>query len=272
MNVLSLGLGTQSTMLYILSVKGYLPPLDFAVFSDTGGEKPQTYEYLQTLRKFGKANGGPPIYVAGEKNLYRDLFVNKNNTSQRMASIPMFTESENGGGMLRRQCKNEYKIMPIDRLIRSITKYPVNLWMGMSLDEAERMGWPQKKWKTHIYPFCGYWAGRDEWGKLSDEAKYVAERYKVKQLYEYFGMPLPDNSLCFFCPYMSDAQWAKMQKNQPELFEKACELDETLRDSSQRGIKQKAYIHKSKKPLRDVKFDKHDDYQLFNCTSGNCGT
>ena len=204
--------------------------------------------------------------------MYRDLLANENSTSQRFASIPMFTESENGGGMLKRQCTNEYKIAPIDRMIRSITKEPVKLWMGMTLDEIERMSRPKRLWKTHVYPFIGYWSGRDNWGSLNDRERYVAERYKVKKLYEQFGMPVPENSLCFFCPFMADAQRAKMKKNQPILFEKACQLDEKLRDSTKCGIKEPAYIHKSKKPLRDVQFDEEDDYQLFNCTSGNCDT
>jgi hypothetical protein len=38
-NVLSLGMGVQSTAIYLMSSLGELPRLDFAVFADTGREK-----------------------------------------------------------------------------------------------------------------------------------------------------------------------------------------------------------------------------------------
>lgn len=49
MNVLSLGMGVQSTALYLMSALGQLPRIDFAVFSDTGREMTETIRYLEIV-------------------------------------------------------------------------------------------------------------------------------------------------------------------------------------------------------------------------------
>lgn len=49
LRVLSLGGGTQSCALALMSAQGDLPKLDHIVFADTQGELPETYEYIDYL-------------------------------------------------------------------------------------------------------------------------------------------------------------------------------------------------------------------------------
>ena len=46
-NILNLGAGVQSTALLLMSIKGELPKLDYAIFSDTGWEPKKVYDNLE---------------------------------------------------------------------------------------------------------------------------------------------------------------------------------------------------------------------------------
>ena len=58
--VVAYGLGVDSTaMLVELSIRGLRP--DLILFADTGGEKPETYQYLDVIRPFLSKIGFPPV-------------------------------------------------------------------------------------------------------------------------------------------------------------------------------------------------------------------
>jgi 3'-phosphoadenosine 5'-phosphosulfate sulfotransferase (PAPS reductase)/FAD synthetase len=49
LRVLSLGAGVQSTTLLLLAAQRHLPPLDAAIFADTGWEPHAVYEHLDRI-------------------------------------------------------------------------------------------------------------------------------------------------------------------------------------------------------------------------------
>lgn len=277
-SVLSLGMGVQSTALYLMSAMGELPRIDYAVFSDTGREMTGTMKYLEWLLKWRDQNNGPEIIVKREKNLFTDLLSVKNSTEGRLASIPAFTASDNGPeGILRRQCTNEYKIQIVDKAIRDVyglKKHQRNIkttiWKGISADEADRMSIPESAWKTFIYPFVGYGIpGVGKWFKLNKDLQRTMNRNDIKSWYKKNGLPVPPKSSCVFCPYHSDFTWQDMKINQPEDFEDAVRVDKAIRNSSKRGIKQPVYLHRSLKPLDEVSFDPDSRIEFGEC-SGTC--
>ena len=85
-DILSLGLGVQSTALYYKSAMGEIPRIDYAVFADTGREKSGTMRYLEFLLKWKDQNNGPEIIVKQDKNLFNDL-INQRNSYGSYASI-----------------------------------------------------------------------------------------------------------------------------------------------------------------------------------------
>jgi hypothetical protein len=58
LRVLSLGAGVQSTTLLLMSVYGELPPLDYAIFADTGWEPARVYEHLDRVTAVAEEGGG----------------------------------------------------------------------------------------------------------------------------------------------------------------------------------------------------------------------
>lgn len=279
-DVLSLGLGVQSTGIYLMSTLGQLPRIDFAVFADTGREKSGTMRYLEWLLKWAEEHNGPKIIVKKDMNLYRDLLGGVNSRDRRFASIPAFTMGEDGKkSILRRQCTGEYKIRVVDLAIREVyglksraRNIETNIWKGISADEATRISTPEAKWKNFIYPFVGYGIpGEGKWYRLPEFSNRVMNRNDIKAWYRAHGLPIPPKSSCVFCPYTSDAAWLDMKENEPEDFQDAVKVDYAIRASSKRGIERPIYLHRSLKPLDKVDFDRNSKIEFGEC-SGTCNT
>ena len=49
MKIISLGLGVQSTAMYLMSSLGYIDRADYAIFADPGAELPDTYKLWDYL-------------------------------------------------------------------------------------------------------------------------------------------------------------------------------------------------------------------------------
>lgn len=277
MNTLgSLGVGVQSSALYLMSCKGDLPKIDLFIFGNTGAEKTKTLEYYRFLLDWKGKNSGIPLYEASYKNLYKDLLSNTNSTGNtRFSSIPAFTKDDKGHnkGMLKRQCTGEYKIAQINKKYREILNigrknFPLTeVWIGISFDERHRMLVPQEKWKINAYPFCGWKVYSD--GRTEKFPGYERTRDGIVQWYINNNIPIPKKSACKFCPYHSWNEWADLKETSPKDFEDACLIDERIRNSTKKGIKQPIYVHDSLKPLRSIPFKKMKG-TFFDKSFGNC--
>lgn len=259
MKIIALGMGTQSTCLYFMSSMGEFERADYAIFSDPCAEHPDTYKLAEYLKDWEQKNNGVPIQIVS-KNLYQDILDSVNSTGQRFASIPAYTE---GGGMVRRQCTNEYKIQPLTKKVRELyglkkhKRMPkTEIWLGITTDEAQRMKLSQLPRLTNRYPFMELMMNRND----------CIEYFKKHNL------PIPIKSSCIFCPYKSDKNWLDMKRNNTDLFQKALKCDYAIRDSSMRGIKEKLYLHKSLVPLDKVILSNENQIDMFgNECEGYCG-
>lgn len=251
MKVISLGLGVQSTALYLLSATGRFERADYAIFSDLGAERKQTYENLRILQGMEL----PIPIIVTENNLYRDILNQRTSTGHRFVSIPAFTIK---GGMLWRQCTNEYKIRPVQREVRKLfglrrgqRMRPVEIWLGISVDEADRMKPSPDYNVTNRFPLIELGLSRRDCAEILKE----------------FGVPAAKSS-CVFCPYQADASWKEIMSD-PDSKEKALAADEAIRDMTARGIDDQVFLHVSRKPLKDVDFDKQGELFSEEC-SGYC--
>ena len=65
LKVISLGMGVQSTAVYLMSSMNYkLERADYAVFSDPGAEHKKTYEMLNWLLAWKEENNGSVTMLA----------------------------------------------------------------------------------------------------------------------------------------------------------------------------------------------------------------
>jgi len=158
-NVLSFGAGVQSTTLALMSENQAhgLPLFDFAVFADTGAEPESVYECLERIRE----SVSYPIITHMQKGGLLDNIIKNEQSKHRFGCIPAFVENQGGEvGMLRRQCTKEYKLDAIVAAIRNKLGYQprqkvshkVNMFIGISRDEMQRMNTPLAPWMTNNYP------------------------------------------------------------------------------------------------------------------------
>ncbi|WP_461789478.1 hypothetical protein [Pedobacter sp.] len=273
--IISLGMGVQSTAIYLMSSMGELPRADHAIFSDTGKEGAATYQYLDFLLGWQKENDGIPIAVCRDRNLHEDLL--NAERPGRFTSIPAFTKNDDGSvGMLRRQCTAEYKITVVDNYIRDhiyglskgSRRPKTQIWHGITLDEIGRMSQPYEAWKINTYPFLGQMTFKTEATERLSWARPMT-RSDVVQWYILQGLPIPPKSSCVFCPYQSDKAWALKKKHSPEDFRDAVRIDEAIRNSTAKGIHNPVYLHRSCRPLATIAFDVIKEEEWGEC-SGNC--
>jgi hypothetical protein len=256
-NILSLGWGVQSFTLACMSALGELPKV-IVVHSDTTHERESTYRFAEKWTGFLVANG---IEVVTVKSKSADIGDMKNNIH-----LPAHTTWANGqpSGMLRRQCTGRWKIEPLREYLRSHLQENglkkgrgvVNMWLGISMDEALRMKDSDTQWINHVYPLIDLGMSR------ADCMAWLTRN----------GFEIPEKSACVFCPYHSKVEWLKLKERGGSDWHKAVEIDEKIRERRPKFL---SYVHRSRSPLANLKSDsdfgvKQLDFLNSECDSGYC--
>jgi len=274
LRILSLGAGVQSSTVLLMSCKGLLPKLDAAIFADTQWEPPQVYGHLAWLEEEA-AKAGIPVHRVMAGNLRQhtvDGWARRHKgDGHRYASLPLYVSDGNGiMGTIRRQCTQEYKIVPIERFIRrNLLGLPkgqvapvgaVEQWYGISADEQRRIRMSDQHWKRNIYPLCNLPPMLPKMFTRTMCLDWCRENYP--------GRNVPRSS-CMGCPFHSNAEWREIKKD-PVLWEDVCRVDEAIRHADR--MKGEVFLHRSFRPLREANLD--EDQMRFNWNEecmGLCG-
>ena len=251
--VISLGGGVQSSVTALMANEGAFDRIsDCAIFADTRWEPPSTYEHLTWLRD----RLSFPLYVVdNERSLREDVKALTNHSgSQNYVDIPVYLKGRDGeaDGIGRHQCSDIYKIRPIRRRIREMLGLrprqrvsagtTVELWLGISTDEAIRMKTSRDRWMTNRYPLIEAGMSR------SDCMDWWAARY---------DRPL-ERSACVACPFQSRQRWVETKRRAcprpdrgwPEMFAEAVEVDARLRGGL--ALDKTLYLHSMRRPLAEA--------------------
>ena len=258
-NVLSLGAGVQSSALALMAAKGEIGPMpDFAVFADTQAEPQSVYDWLDWL----EGELPFPVYRVTKGDLTKDSLAARTKDRGDDAGqsyvknmIPAFGLMPDGSKVaaIGRKCTADYKIAPIHKFIRDKCgikrgqqNVTVTQWIGISLDEIQRMKESPNKWSQHRWPLI--------------EKRLT--RAACIQWMRNNGYPEPPRSACYYCPFHSDSEWRRLRDEDPHYFVKACLFDVALRGAHRDfnpKLKMKVYLHRSCKPLSEVDFDNDED-------------
>jgi len=196
---LSHGAGVNSTALMLLLLD---EGTEFeAVFSDTGCEKPETYEYLNLLKDQGYEITRiiPQVKTKGViyNNLY-DYF-----WSWRGIPIRNF-----------RQCTAEFKSKQVDKYVEK----PCETMIGYDFNERKKRYVKNRKQITFTFPLI--------------ERKITREQcIKIIRKHD---LPVPVKSGCYFCPFQRKRDWKRLRDIHPSLFKKAMMLEEHARTRNPR--------------------------------------
>lgn len=239
--ILSLGAGVQSSTLALMIATGELPPVDAAIFSDTGAEPAGVYKWLDWLEQ---QLPYPVHRVKWAEGLTSNI--ERSTAGGRFAGAPFFANGPDGAAPLRRQCTREFKIQPITLKVRELVglakgkpgprkKILAQQLIGISLDEIFRMKPSRVKWIQHEHPLISARMTRQDclsWMKRH-------------------GYPEPPRSACVFCPYKSDLEWRLLRDNDPAGWNEAVRVDALIRNNV-RGVRDPIYVHRTLVPLDQV--------------------
>lgn len=295
--ILNVGAGVGSTTVFELARMGEIPAIDHGIFADTQEEPADVYAHLQWMLSVTSF----PIHVVTAGKLGNDLLAGRNAAGKqskkgRFASVPAFTtqdhEQRDGRpatgcevGRTNRQCTSEYKILPIERHIRSVilglkkgSRIPRDVRVvqifGLDDGEAGRIAKVKKRYMTSPFD-CDF-----------PLAKLGMDRNDCLRLLATRVPHQVPRSACVFCPYRSNLEWQKLRNEDPAGWARAVEIDDGIRDPQARGtagLRQSLYLHRSAVPLKMVDIDalaakeraKPKQPNLFaihdQCGEGMCG-
>lgn len=265
LRVISLGAGVQSTAVALMAAHGEITPMpDCGIFADTGWEPPAVYSHLEWL----KGQLPFPVYTVSAGNIRDDVMAGASKRAGRFAAVPWFTVNPDGSkGMGRRQCTAHYKLEPIRRKIRELLDAPryikpgtVEMWIGISTDEASRMKPSRVRYVTNRWPLI-------EGG--------ISRRDCERALLGRFAVVAP-KSACECCPFHSNAMWREV-RTRPAAWQALLDADAAIRNGgSSKGIRGQQFMHASRVPLDQVDLSTAEERgqgNLFeNECEGMCGT
>ncbi len=242
LTVISLGGGVQSSVMALMASQGAFDAIpNCAIFADTHWEPPSLYTHLDWLAE----RLGFPLYVVDNgRSLREDAKALTNHSGNRsFVDLPVYLKGRDGesDGMGRRQCTEHYKIAPVRRKIRDLLglskgqRVPadttVELWLGISTDEAIRMKPSRHRWIANRYPLIEAGMSR------KDCMEWWKERY---------DRPL-ERSACVGCPFQSRQRWVETKRRWPGLFAEAVEIDSNMR--GRLAFAKEPYLHPLRIPL-----------------------
>jgi hypothetical protein len=227
--------------------------LDEAIFADTGNEPKSVYNYLDYL--LDNIKNTKITVLKNDKSLIETFLIeriSKKGNKYNKPSIPFYTET----GVMQRHCTYDFKIKPINKyIINNYGKENIKMNIGFSTDEIYRVKNSPNKKIENIYPLL----------------KLRMSRNDCYSFFKKYDIRIPAKSSCYFCPFHSINHWNEMYENDRDSFDKSVELDIKIRNIN--GMKQKCYLHKSRKPLiesvSDIERNLFNDID-YSCDSGYC--
>ncbi|QPA61257.1 hypothetical protein [Lysinibacillus sphaericus] len=280
--VLSFGGGTQSSHLLEAHFRNEID-YDFIVFSDTGAEPEFIHEQVSWWRRRQKElSNNTPFIITTHNSMERgleEMLMRYLQTDYQRFQLPLYfnkVDEETGeirkGGLMKRQCTGDFKIVPAQQAVRNEIKKQLGLRpkqqipkdigiimdIGFSYDEMHRVG-----------------------GYISHQSKYIYLAYPLIEQ----GLTTQDSieflinndfpsrrSRCYFCPFNCSGErardigmdWEEIIETEPISFLKACFFDEELRKcqaSGKKNMQSIPYFHFSRKALKEVY---SDSFKLLN--------
>lgn len=216
------GGGVDSTAMLCRMVREGIRP-DAITTADTGGEKPETYEYIAMFSEWLEAQGFPPVQLVKYETSrapYSDLEGN-NTANETLPSLAFGMKS----------CSIKWKAQPQDYAIKGCKGGPNKcdphpLWLeaqARGVKPCKLIGYDNgpadlrrsKRLKDSDADFQ-YRYPLQDWGM--DRGACIAEIVRA-------GLPVPLKSACWFCPASQKWELYWLAGEHPELFERALDME-----------------------------------------------
>jgi hypothetical protein len=174
------------------------------------------------------------------------------NNGGNYIDVPFFTLNQAGhAGQGHRQCTSSWKIDNIKRWEQANRNgQRIEQWIGISLDEYQRMKDSKVKYITHRWPLIEKNMTR------ADCAIWLKGH----------NLDIPPRSSCVFCPYHNTEEWRKIKDSALD-WNKAVMVDMGIRHAR---TKSEMYVHPSRKPLSEVDFRTSEEKGQLSMWDNEC--
>jgi hypothetical protein len=209
------GLGVDSTAMLIEFARRSVRP-DLILFADTGGEKRETYQYLDVIQPFLASVSFPEVIVVR----YRPKWAVYDTLEQQCLHTQTLPSLAYGG----RSCSWKYKKTPQDQFVQRWLPAQRCWAQGKKVLKAIGFDAGPADSRRHRYvedEHFRYWYPLVEWR---------LDREDCKRIIREAGLPVPMNSACFFCPAMKKQEIVWLQEHHPDLLERALHIEANAQD------------------------------------------
>lgn len=255
----SFGGGVQSTAALVLAAQGRIDYQTF-VFANVGedSENPGTITYIEKhAQPYAEAHGLTLIELDRIKRDGSTETLLGRLTKEGSRSLPIPVRMSNGAPG-NRSCTADFKIRVVGKWLKAhgaTAQNPATVGIGISLDEIHRANTGrQEPYERIDYPLLNLGLRRTDCRRIITAA----------------GLPVPPKSSCWFCPFHRPETWHEMRRNEPELFEKACDLEELLNRRRDELGRDHVWLTRFNQPLRKAIPDGVDLLPMFDESDGNC--
>lgn len=208
---LSFGAGVQTTAMVL--IPEIMNEVDEVIFSDTGGEHPETYEFLEKYTKPYLESIGKPLVTVRMHNKLKD-YATGEYVEVKSLRDAVLTKHQIPN-MFTRWCTAYSKVMPIIEYLRKkqtegVYAKPAIGYLGISIDEAERQFVASHPEYSNYYPLIHMNISRDD----------------CKDMIRKHGWEVPVKSGCYYCPFQGAKEWRHLHTTHPDLFQDSIMLEE----------------------------------------------
>lgn len=218
MDIVSYGGGPNSTS-ELIGMYQRETPVDLILFADTGGERPETYEYIQTFSQWLKNHGMPEITIL-EYHRADGSRMTLEDECLRDKILPSIAYGF-------KRCSLKHKIGVQDKFCNNY--------------EPCREAWSRGE---KIIKHIGYDAGEEN--RMENAAKHDEQDKKYLKSYDLIewgwtredceevikkeGLPLPGKSSCFFCPSMKKQEIRELYLKHRDLYDRAIAIEKNAKE------------------------------------------
>jgi hypothetical protein len=212
------GGGVNSTAMLVEMRRRDIVPVSI-VFSDTHGERPETYAGIDQTNKWCVAHDFPEIVVVS--------YVSKMRGNETLEENCLRTKSLPSIAYGFKSCSEKFKIRPQERYLKS-------------------QPWAQSVWESggKVIKAIGYDAGEDRRAKIREHTDYTywypliewdLYREDCKEICEHEGLKI-GKSACFFCPSSKKPEVLLLAKEHPDLMKRALEMEANAELTTVKGL------------------------------------
>jgi len=209
--VVAFGGGVNSAaMLVGFAERGIRP--DLILFADTGGEKPETYEFVDRMHAWCLKQWPTDHYLGGIITVRASAKTDPSLEANclRLGTLPSIVY----GG---RTCSQRWKLEPCEKFLNAWQPAAEAWGAGLQIRNAKGIDAGEKHRakdfsdkKTRVeYPLIA-------WNWHREDCVAAIQRA---------GLPVPEKSACFFCPSSKKTEVLALAEKHPELFDRAVEME-----------------------------------------------